>query len=323
MSSETTVVSGLSAGTSGTSRTSSFVVPKTESRIGAVMEAIENNARARRRSVGSVSTCEGEEESEHGSHQEESSSKGGGDSTSSKKHRRSDLLGQHPLISSIQDPAENVEVAMRDKDEYTACELELTDFRRHFTSHIAKCTNNGDGEGLRRFIKMYFSDEVIYMHRYKGKVNPYGAKRLTVEGIDAVTKVWLGFQSAIPDGFVHFLETKVIFMRYSGNSQIHAKYTFTGTKTLDVVCDSAETVVMASKNDEKGTLIVAASDEKYSQESTSYSTHSSIVKGLKKQVVSINVLSAITYYINAFNRVYRIENVLTVVTDPQPPIKSE
>ncbi len=306
-------MSTITTGTSGTA--TNFIVPKTESRISGVMEAIESG-RMRRRSIGSASTVTADNDDDSLQEQVQIDATVWNSSQSvcevsgnSKKLRKSENL--HPLVVAASDMAEPV---IHSEGEVHASELPLTDFRRHFMGHIAKCTNHADPEGLERFIRLYFADDVVYMHRYKGKKNPYGATRMTVEGIDAVTKVWLGFQIAIPDGFVHILENKVILMQ-SGNSQIHAKYTFSGTKTLDVISDSAKTVVMASSNDGKGTMIVATSDEQYSQESTSISTHSTILQGVKKQIVSIHVLSAITYYINRDNRVNRIENVLTVITD--------
>lgn len=310
MTSESTEVSNLTEptyGTLGTSGARSFAIPKTESAIGDFIEAMESNGSNKDKRRNFVRMTSGSTIDENEDDCQESPSpldtlETEDSQSSSKKKRKND----------------NIKVSKRVNNVLECAELPRDDFRLHFMNHIAKCTNEGDSDGLKAFIHHFFTEDVSYMHKYKGRVNPFGAKRLTVQGIEAVSRVWLGFQSAIPDGILNIHETKVTLLPTTGESQIHATYNFTGTKTFAVVSDDALVVAMASQHEDDGKMtVVASNDLSGSQIDKRYSTNS-LIKGVNSPNAKVNVLSAITYYLNAKGKVHRIDNILTVVQDQQP-----
>lgn len=180
--------------------------------------------------------------------------------------------------------------------------LPADDLRLRLVTIFADGYNTQTKSVLMDILQTYCHENCLAVHKYIGNENPYGAKYIELQGIEAIGSYWELLFCAIPDSVYDVEETKVRILR-NHHSAIVAKFVFTGTKMYSMSSDEYESIVYT--DDQEATV----SDVQYRDEAVGRSTANLQLTGMMEKSLSVAVLGTATYYVDETKKVYKIEFV--------------
>lgn len=180
--------------------------------------------------------------------------------------------------------------------------LPADDLRLRLASIFADGYNTQTKSVLMDILRTYCYENCLAVYKFIGNENPYGAKYIELQGIEAIGNYWELLFCAIPDSVYDVEETKVRILR-NHHSAIVAKFIFTGTKMFSMSSDEFESIVYT--NDQ----VPKVSDVQYRDEAVGHSTANIQLRGMMEKSLSVTVLGTATYYVDETKKIYKIEFV--------------
>jgi hypothetical protein len=176
------------------------------------------------------------------------------------------------------------------------------DLRLRLASIFADGYNTQTKSVLKDLLQTYCYENCLAIYKYIGNENPYGAKYVELQGIEAIGNYWELVFCAIPDSVYDLEETKVRVLR-NHHSAIVAKFIFSGTKMFSMSSDEYESIVYTEAKE------LSASDMQYRDEAVGRDLASIKLTGMMEQGIPVTVLGTATYYVDETMKIYKIEFV--------------
>ena len=127
--------------------------------------------------------------------------------------------------------------------------LPKDDIRRKFASMFIDALNQVDNQmDLDDFIRGFMTEDAFTYFKYVGTIPMnYFSEYIEMIGSESMLKFWKAILEAFPDSIYELHDTNIKVLM-NGYSSITLKYTYTGTKVLDLVTDGSVNAVIITDN---------------------------------------------------------------------------
>jgi hypothetical protein len=121
------------------------------------------------------------------------------------------------------------------------------DIRRTYPIILLNAFNSCDVRKLQEVLNTYCTEDMIAIHRYEGKHNPYARPNAKLKGRRMVYNMWEMLFKSAPDFYFTILETRAFYdPRY--RVVVATKFTWFGTRVMDVkYSEQINEVILQSK----------------------------------------------------------------------------